>query len=69
MYNVDLWRRIRHGLHSGQRNIRITWVKGHATDEDFELEKSIPAHTHEGNDEADIILNTSSRNISNLGTF
>ena len=60
--NLDLWNRISRRLHASQKNIQITWIKGHAGDKDFLAGTSTPAHKI-GNDAADLLANAGSKSI------
>ncbi len=60
--NQDLWGRIVRRLHAKQKNIKITWIKGHAEDKDIIEGSSSIAHKS-GNDAADLPANTGSKLI------
>ena len=60
--NRDLWGRVTRRLHVNQKNIQITWIKGHAEDKHTAEGSSSVAHKH-GNDSADLLANAGSKLI------
>ena len=61
--NTDLWSRVLHKLHRRQRFIKISWIKGHATQED--IQKGTSSLQHQiGNNAADLLANAGSAMIA-----
>ena len=61
--NFDLWARVKRRLNAKQKHIRITWIKGHATEADIKKGNSSIAH-QKGNNEADTLENAGSKIIA-----
>ena len=61
--NFDLWARFKRRLNDKQKHMRITWIKGHATDADIKKGNSSIAHL-KGNNEADSLANAGAKIIA-----